>query len=252
MTKQKLLKLNYSMYSITIHDWQAEHFQGIPLICYALIYQHSQDGKSKYEGGLKPLKKFTGSSTQTINKHLQTLTNGNWIHETRFDRAESIYMANLDMITSPKINQKKTKTVYINKGKEEFSNIDPQTYKPNNKIHFRLAYKFWKMWKEQEQKPSLTITKAKVEDWENEIRLILANGVSVERLIAVWCYFNNAGKPGFDTFWVSTIKSVAGLRKHKDGVYYIDRIASVVNNKLQEDKAFNREVALEIQRYGNN
>ena len=82
--------------------------------------------------------------------------------------------------------------------------------------------------------------------------LIDRDGRKVERLIGILKFFEKCAKneAGYDTFWFETIKSVGAFRKvDKDEVYYIDKIADIVNKKIQSSEDFLRLVNQSVKKF---
>lgn len=220
-----------------IHEWMLKEHKGIQLLIYAYIYGVTQDGKSTFQGGIPALKKISGSTTPTIKKSLNKLVEDGWLSEIEFDRGDNIYM-------TIKKEERKAPRLYINKGGVEFRSID-DTYVPKNQTYFNLAYDFWKMWRDNEKSPSKTILKAKAQDWEDDIRMIVEiDNIPIIRLVAILTYFRIAlsGEAGYDTFWANTIQSISAFRKHTDGVYILDRITKIVQKKIDDDRIFKNKV----------
>ena len=114
-----------------------------------------------------------------------------------------------------------------------------------NKQYLLIAFKFWKMWKEENPK-SKTINSAKLVSWYEIIRLIIeSDKQKIERLIAVYKFFQKCQikEVGYRDFWFKTVKSVGGLREtNKNGEYRLDKIADEVNDKIDKDDSFGRLV----------
>lgn len=115
---------------------------------------------------------------------------------------------------------------------------------PLNKKYFYLAYRFWELWFGDQE--TETLKNASVHGWYKVIRLMVErDNQSIDRLISLYEYFKKCRyeETGFDTFWYNNIKSVGGLRdKDKDGVYRLDKIMTVVNQKIKQDPAFGQLV----------
>ena len=116
---------------------------------------------------------------------------------------------------------------------------------PQNKKYLLLVYYFWRLWKKHNENNS-TYKNARIDKWYKDIELLIdKDGQDVKRMIAILKFFEKCAKyeAGYDTFWFETIKSVGAFRKvDRDEVYYIDKIADVVNKKIQSSEDFLRLV----------
>ena len=112
-----------------------------------------------------------------------------------------------------------------------------------NKQYYFLAYKFWKLW--QEENPNhQTIKKAKIESWYNEIRkMVEIDKTPIERILAIYSYFSKHNEIYIRDFWFKTIKSVGALRGvNKKGEYVIDRIIDEINKTIDINSDFEKYV----------
>ena len=112
-----------------------------------------------------------------------------------------------------------------------------------NKQYYFLAYKFWKLW--QEENPNhQTIKKAKIESWYNDIRkMVEIDKTPIERLLAIYSYFSKHNEIYIRDFWFKTIKSVGALREaNKKGEYVIDRIIDEINETIDINSDFEKYV----------
>lgn len=121
-----------------------------------------------------------------------------------------------------------------------------------DKRYLFLAYKFWQLW--YTENPNYkSMQDAKVSKWYDAVRLIVeVDKQKPERLIGVYCYFKKCSEKisGFDDFWYKTVKSVTAFRnKDKGEIYYLDKIISVVNDKIEKDDSFSRLVQETIQKF---
>ena len=116
---------------------------------------------------------------------------------------------------------------------------------PKNKKYMLIAHSFWKLWRKHNENNS-TYKNARIDKWYKDIELLIEkDGQDVKRMIAILKFFEKCAKyeTGYDTFWFETIKSVGAFRKiDRDEVYYIDKIADVVNKKIQSSDDFLRLV----------
>ena len=116
---------------------------------------------------------------------------------------------------------------------------------PQNKKYLLLVYYFWRLWRKHNENNS-TYKNARIDKWYKDIELLIEkDGQDVKRMIAILKFFEKCAKyeAGYDTFWFETIKSVGAFRKvDRDEVYYIDKIADVVNKKIQSSEDFLRLV----------
>ena len=115
-----------------------------------------------------------------------------------------------------------------------------------------IAHSFWKLWRKHNEN-NTTYKNAKIEKWYKDIELLIdRDGQKVERLIGILKFFEKCAKneAGYDTFWFETIKSVGAFRKvDKDEVYYIDKIADIVNKKIQSSEDFLRLVNQSVKKF---
>ena len=121
-----------------------------------------------------------------------------------------------------------------------------------NKKYMLIAHSFWKLWRKHNEN-NTTYKNAKIEKWYKDIELLIdRDGQKVERLIGILKFFEKCAKneAGYDTFWFETIKSVGAFRKvDKDEVYYIDKIADIVNKKIQSSEDFLRLVNQSVKKF---
>ena len=123
---------------------------------------------------------------------------------------------------------------------------------PKNKKYMLIAHSFWKLWRKHNEN-NTTYKNAKIEKWYKDIELLIdRDGQKVERLIGILKFFEKCAKneAGYDTFWFEAIKSVGAFRKvDKDEVYYIDKIADIVNKKIQSSEDFLRLVNQSVKKF---
>ena len=151
---------------------------------------------------------------------------------------------------------------YVNEAKpkekviENFTEIEDiseflSTFSKNKK-YMLIAHSFWKLWRKHNEN-NTTYKNAKIEKWYKDIELLIdRDGQKVERLIGILKFFEKCAKneAGYDTFWFETIKSVGAFRKvDKDEVYYIDKIADIVNKKIQSSEDFLRLVNQSVKKF---
>ena len=151
---------------------------------------------------------------------------------------------------------------YVNEAKpkekviENFTEIEDiseflSTFSKNKK-YMLIAHSFWKLWRKHNEN-NTTYKNAKIEKWYRYIELLIdRDGQKVERLIGILKFFEKCAKneAGYDTFWFETIKSVGAFRKvDKDEVYYIDKIADIVNKKIQSSEDFLRLVNQSVKKF---
>ena len=119
-----------------------------------------------------------------------------------------------------------------------------------NKGYYFLAYRFWKLW-EEENPNHQTIKKAKIENWYNDIRkLVETDKTPIERILAIYSYFSKHNESYIRDFWFKTIKSVAALRgSNNKGEYKIDRIIDEINETIDKNDNFSKYVNTVIQKY---
>ena len=151
---------------------------------------------------------------------------------------------------------------YVNEAKhkekviENFTEIEDisefLTTFSKNKKYMLIAHSFWKLWRKHNEN-NTTYKNAKIEKWYKDIELLIdRDGQKVERLIGILKFFEKCAKneAGYDTFWFETIKSVGAFRKvDKDEVYYIDKIADIVNKKIQSSEDFLRLVNQSVKKF---
>lgn len=77
---KKKYKGNY----ITIEDWMVKRYglQGNELIIYAVIHSFSRDGTSKFKGGSRYFRFWTGKSRPTISRCIKSLLEKKIIYKT--------------------------------------------------------------------------------------------------------------------------------------------------------------------------
>ena len=151
---------------------------------------------------------------------------------------------------------------YVNEAKpkekviENFTEIEDiseflSTFSKNKK-YMLIAHSFWKLWRKHNEN-NTTYKNAKIEKWYKDIELLIErDGQKVERLIGILKFFEKCAKneAGYDTFWFETIKAVGAFRKvDKDEVYYIDKIADIVNKKIQSSEDFLRLVNQSVKKF---
>ena len=151
---------------------------------------------------------------------------------------------------------------YVNEAKpkekviENFTEIEDiseflSTFSKNKK-YMLIAHSFWKLWRKHNEN-NTTYKNAKIEKWYKDIELLIdRDGQKVERLIGILKFFEKCAKneAGYDTFWFETIKSVGAFRKvDKDEVYHIDKIADIVNKKIQSSEDFLRLVNQSVKKF---
>ncbi|RLJ31398.1 hypothetical protein CLU97_0816 [Chryseobacterium sp. 7] len=149
---------------------------------------------------------------------------------------------------------------YIVKGQEKekflfvsIKNLNDylQNFK-GNKSHFILAYRFWKLWIEENPKAS-HLLKADVYQWVNTMKLIIVNDQNgVERMLAILEHFKRcqAKQLGFNDFWFTTISSLKAFRKTgKDDVKQIDKIAKEVNQTAEKQPEFHLAIETAIKKF---
>ena len=151
---------------------------------------------------------------------------------------------------------------YVNEAKpkekviENFTEIEDiseflSTFSKNKK-YMLIAHSFWKLWRKHNEN-NTTYKNAKIEKWYKDVELLIdRDGRKVERLIGILKFFEKCAKneAGYDTFWFETIKSVGAFRKvDKDEVYYIDKIADIVNKKIQSSEDFLRLVNQSVKKF---
>ena len=104
MKKENVTNDNY----INIQGWMLKelNLKGNELLIFAIIYGFSQDGKSKFEGGLQYLADWTNSTKQGILKNLQSLLEKELIKKEEIQLAPNLkvckYFCNLNLFNGIK------------------------------------------------------------------------------------------------------------------------------------------------------
>ena len=110
---------------------------GNQLIAYAIIYGFTQDGVSKFSGGLDYLAAWMGVSKQSVIHNLNQLLDKNLIHKTILDGGYRQYSVNLEILNCDEQNAMKESSMAMKESSMAMkeSSMAMKESSPNNNIY---------------------------------------------------------------------------------------------------------------------
>lgn len=137
---------------VNIQGWMINELglKGNDLLIYAIIYSFSQDGNSKYLGGIEYLMNWTKSTKQGVIKNLKSLLEKNLIfkEEAISNKAKYCkYWTNMDLVNKVYLDSKQSLPRYETK----FTKVGKQSL-PNNIIYNKYNNKNNKKYDQRDYK----------------------------------------------------------------------------------------------------